>query len=125
MKTKAYGCVRIKRVYEALDSADGYRVLIDGLWPRGLRKEKAAVDIWLRGIAPSTELRQWFGHDPQRFQEFARRYRAELGDKSQVLTQLHQLTQEHKPLTLLYAARDEQHNNAVVLRDVLNETHSE
>lgn len=102
----------IKRIYEPKAAADGTRVLVDRLWPRGVRKEDAAVDWWAKEIAPSNELRRWFGHDPERFADFARQYRAELADNDAVerLTRL----AEHESVTLLYAARDEVHNHARV-----------
>lgn len=110
--------IRLKRVYEEKADGDGYRILVDRLWPRGLSKAKAGVDLWLKDIAPSTELRRWFGHDPARWAEFKRRYRDELaGNEAAVAT-----LREHAkagPVTLLYGARDTQHNDAVVLRDFL------
>lgn len=116
----AVGQVRIKRVYDEPEAADGYRVLVDRLWPRGLRKDTAELDEWLKEAAPSPGLRTWFGHDPERFAEFAERYRAEL-DGSPALAGLRARCREHPTLTLLYAARDHVHNHAVVLRDVLEE----
>jgi len=111
--------VHIKRVYEAAATSDGYRVLVDRLWPRGLTKEKADVDLWLKEAAPSTELRAWFGHQPERFAEFSRRYREELSQHPEVLTQLSALESEHGLITLVYGAHDEEHNQAVVLADAL------
>jgi uncharacterized protein YeaO (DUF488 family) len=110
--------VRIKRVYEAPDAADGARVLVDRIWPRGLRKADAALDCWLKEIAPSPRLRQWFGHDPERFAEFARLYRAELADNPDEVTKLEDLVRQG-PMTLLYAAHDETHNHAVVLAEYI------
>ena len=94
------------------------RVLVDRLWPRGLRKSDAAIDRWLKELAPSTELRKWFGHDPARWEEFRRRYRAELSDKCALIDELRKLARD-RPVTLLFAAHDEQHNQAVVLRELL------
>jgi uncharacterized protein YeaO (DUF488 family) len=111
---------RIKRVYEPAEAADGYRVLVDRLWPRGVTHERAAVDLWLKAAAPSPELRTWWDHDPDRFDEFAERYRAEL-DGSPAVDELLGLLREHGALTLVYAARDPQVNHALVLRDVLDE----
>ncbi len=109
--------IRLKRVYEQPDTKDGERVLVDRLWPRGLTKEKARVDLWLKEIAPSTELRRWFGHDPAKWTEFKRRYRAELkGNKEQVARLKDEM--EKGPVTLLYGARDEEHNEAVVLLEL-------
>lgn len=110
--------IRIKRVYEAPDESDGYRVLVDRLWPRGLKKEAAALDAWHRELAPSDALRRWFGHDVARWPEFRRRYVEELRDKGEALEALRAVARERR-LTLLFAARDEAHNDAVVLREVL------
>lgn len=110
--------ITIKRVYEKPAKSDGKRVLVDRVWPRGLTKDKAAVDVWLKDIAPSSELRKWFGHDPKRWDEFRRRYREELKDRDACVKALRELTRDG-PVTLVYGARDEQHNQAVVLRDVL------
>jgi len=112
--------IAIKRAYAAPSPADGMRVLVDRLWPRGLRKSEAAIDRWLKELAPSTELRQWFGHDPNRWDEFRHRYTAELKDKTELLGELRAIAAKG-PLTLVFAARDEQHNDAVVLRDLLND----
>jgi uncharacterized protein YeaO (DUF488 family) len=106
--------IRIKRVYAPPERGDGARVLVDRLWPRGLRKEDAALTLWLKDIAPSDELRRWFGHDPARWVEFARRYRAELAHKDDATAQMAGLAGK-EPVTLLYAAHDGEHNNAVVL----------
>lgn len=97
---------------------DGRRILVDRLWPRGVSKMEARLDDWLKDLAPSTELRKWFGHDPQRWNEFRRRYRSELARRPEMLTQLRSLAREGT-LTLIYAAKDETHNEAVVLRNVL------
>ena len=113
--------VRIKRAYEAPSADDGTRVLIDRLWPRGIGKAEAAVDHWMKEVSPSTELRKWFGHDPARWEEFQRRYRSELKDHRDELDRLRELTREGV-VTLVYAARDEAHNDAVVLRDLLIST---
>lgn len=110
--------IRIKRIYEKPDADDGFRVLVDRLWPRGLKKEAAALDAWHRELAPSDALRRWFGHDVARWPEFRRRYVAELRDKGEALEALRALARERR-LTLLFAARDEAHNDAVVLREVL------
>jgi uncharacterized protein YeaO (DUF488 family) len=110
--------VAIKRVYEPAAAADGRRILVDRLWPRGLTKEKAAVDLWLKEVAPSAELRKWFGHDPQKWGEFQRRYRAELDSNEEAVQTLKQAIGKG-PATLVYGAHDEQHNQAVALRDWL------
>ena len=110
--------IRLKRAYEAPAAADGTRVLIDRLWPRGVTKAEAAVDHWFRDLGPSTELRKWFGHDPGRFAEFRRRYAAELKRQGELLDELRRIA-AHGRLTLVYSAHDEAHNDAVVLKDVL------
>jgi len=97
---------------------DGMRVLVDRLWPRGVRKAKAHIDLWLKDIAPSTALRQWFGHDPARWSEFRRRYRAELKRQPEVLAQLRKLARQRR-ITLVFGAHDERRNQAVVLKEVL------
>lgn len=110
--------VRIKRAYEPSSPRDGARVLVDRLWPRGVRKNEAAIERWMKEVAPSAELRRWFGHDPARWEEFQRRYRNELHGKAELLAELRAMAHE-RPLTLVYSAHDEQHNQAVVLRDVI------
>jgi uncharacterized protein YeaO (DUF488 family) len=115
--------VKIKRVYEEADEDDGVRVLVDRLWPRGLKKEGAHVDLWLRDIAPSTRLRKLFSHDPSRWGEFCRRYREELlgdSDRKRRLEELVRLA-SGETLTLLYSARDRNHNNAVALGELIKE----
>lgn len=109
--------VRLKRAREPVSVEDGYRVLVDRLWPRGVKKEDLEVDEWLKEVAPSTELRRWFGHEPERWQGFVQRYRWELarGPAREALERLVYLAREG-PLTLVYGARDEEHNNAVVLK---------
>ncbi|HVX58215.1 MAG TPA: DUF488 domain-containing protein [Candidatus Saccharimonadales bacterium] len=111
--------IAIKRIYESKNPDDGYRVLVDRLWPRGVSKEKAALDLWLKDIAPSDELRKWFGHDPDKWESFRNKYQEELSDKTDLLTQLKELEKEHGRLTLLYGAHDEQHNQALVLAEAL------
>ncbi len=118
MRRIAAARVKLKRAYESPAASDGKRVLIDRLWPRGVRKDDAALDLWLKELGPSTELRQWFGHDPARWDEFRERYRAELAHKPELMAQLRELAREGV-LTLVYAARDEQHNDAVVLRQLI------
>jgi uncharacterized protein YeaO (DUF488 family) len=112
--------VPIKRAYDAAAPEDGTRVLVERLWPRGLSKAEAHVDVWLREVAPSTELRRWYGHDPEKWEEFQRRYRAELEGEAQRggLARLRELAGAG-PVTLVIAARDVEHSNAVVLRDLL------
>lgn len=117
--------MRYRRIYDPPAPDDGRRVLVDRVWPRGMRKADAHIDEWLRQIAPSTELRQWFGHDPQRYSEFRRRYRTELqdGEHLQTLQRLREAT-GRQPVTLLTATRDVEHSQAAVLAEWLNETAS-
>ena len=112
--------VHLKRAYEPPAMSDGYRVLIDRLWPRGVTREKARLDEWARELAPSSELRRWFGHDPARFSEFRRRYAEELSTHEDKLQELRQRAREHT-LTLVYGARDTEHNDAVVLAEILRD----
>lgn len=109
--------VHCKRVYLPASSADGYRVLVDRLWPRGISKEKAHIDLWAKELAPSTELRKWFGHIPERFDEFAGKYKAELAANPAAMSLIGEL-RAHDVVTLLYGAKDEAHNNAVVLKEL-------
>ncbi len=109
----------VKRVYDAPSPRDGLRILVDRLWPRGMSKESARVDEWLRDVAPSTALRQWYHHDTARFAEFRRRYLAELQRNPEPLGRLRTLGQRRR-VTLLYGARDEEHNQAVVLKQLLD-----
>jgi len=110
--------ITIKRVYEEPSKEDGKRILIDRLWPRGLTKEKAKIDLWLKNIAPSTELRKWFGHDPAKWQEFKKRYLVEIKKNIQVLSELEGELKKGQ-VTLVYGAKDEEHNDAVVLKEYL------
>jgi uncharacterized protein YeaO (DUF488 family) len=110
--------IRLKRVYEPAAASDGYRVLIDRLWPRGVSRNQARLDDWTREVSPSAELRQWFGHEPSRFEEFRRRYIEELRQQRPRLTELRRRARDGT-LTLVYAARDSDHNDAVVLAAVL------
>jgi uncharacterized protein YeaO (DUF488 family) len=112
--------IAIKRVYEAPSPDDGQRVLVDRLWPRGVSKEDAKLTEWVKTVAPSDELRKWFGHDPEKWSEFQKRYRAELKDRGEALRELRELAAKGK-LTLLFGAHDEAHNNAVVLAEYLTE----
>lgn len=112
--------VRLKRAYDPAGPEDGRRILVDRLWPRGLSKAEAGIDEWLKDLAPSTELRKWFGHDPARWAEFQRRYEEEIHGHPEALAQLRKLAREGT-LTFVYSARDELHNDAVVLRRVLLE----
>ena len=109
---------RIKRIYEPVVKTDGYRILVERLWPRGVTKVKAALHEWLKDIAPSPDLRKWYDHDLARWEEFTERYRAELAQKRDILDQLRTLRRPG-PVTLVFAAKDEQHSSAAVLKDVL------
>ena len=111
--------IQLKRVYEEPSGNDGMRVLVERLWPRGLTKERAGVDVWLKDVAPSAELRKWFGHDPARWEQFQERYRQELREKKDAVQLLKQKGKEGT-VTLVYAARDEEHNGAVVLKRLLD-----
>lgn len=112
--------VRAKRVYDPAEEEDGYRVLIDHIWPRGVSKERAKLDEWARELAPSDDLRRWFDHVPERFPEFRSRYRAELDEEAEKLTELRDRADKGR-VTIVYAARDEEHNNGVVLAELLRE----
>ncbi|UPG72646.1 DUF488 family protein [Roseomonas gilardii subsp. gilardii] len=109
--------IRLRRAYDPPEEADGFRILVDRLWPRGLRRDGAWIDLWLKEVAPSNALRQWFGHDQARWMEFRARYRAELRG-SPALESLLALVARHRRVTLLFAATDVAHNNAVVLREI-------
>ena len=110
--------VKLKRAYEPWAADDGTRILIDRLWPRGVRKVDAAIDQWIKDIAPSTALRKWFGHDPARWQEFRKRYSSEIHEHPELLNTLRTLARQG-PITLVFSAHDEVHNDAVALRDFL------
>ena len=112
--------IRLKRAYDKPAPADGVRVLVDRLWPRGLKRDGARIDHWLKDVAPSTALRQWFNHDPARWDGFSERYRLELHRNPDALAELKELAREAKTLTLLFAAKDAEHNNAVVLKALLD-----
>jgi len=111
--------IMIKRIYEGPAQEDGSRILVDRLWPRGLTKQKAKIDLWLKEIAPSTELRKWFGHDPEKWKEFRKRYYKELKTKSEQIQILKEY-QRKGVVTLVYGAKDKEHNEALVLKELLN-----
>ena len=115
--------IKVKRIYDAADPKDGFRILVDRVWPRALTKAAASIDLWLREVAPSTPLRKWFGHDPALWGEFRRRYLAELdqnmGPVEEILSEA-----KKKEVTLLFGAKDGQHNNAVALKEYLNRAQS-
>ncbi len=110
--------IKLKRAYEAASRDDGLRILVERLWPRGVSKQKAQIDLWLKTLAPSTELRQWYGHDPARWPQFRKRYWAELKGQGDLLALLKYVTEE-RPVTFVYAASDEERNSAVVLKELL------
>jgi len=112
--------IQIKRAYQEASENDGFRILIDRIWPRGVSKEKLKIDLWIMEIAPSNELRRSFGHDPNKWEDFQVKYLDELEEKSELLSQIKKLEEEHGKLTLIYAAKDEEHNNAVVLQRLLD-----
>lgn len=117
-ETVAASMVKLKRAYEPPAPGDGTRILVDRLWPRGVKKSDAAIDQWLKDIAPTSELRKWFGHRPERWLEFQRRYRAELQEHPDLVEEIRSATRSG-PVTLVYGARDEAHNEAIVLREML------
>lgn len=117
-RTASPSNIQVKRAYLPPAPEDGVRVLVDRLWPRGVSKSDAKIDRWMKDLAPSTELRRWFGHDPGRWDEFRRRYEAELSGQADLLNELRAIAQKG-PVTLVFGARDEAHNQAVALRDLL------
>ena len=117
--------LKLKRIYEAPQASDGCRILVDRVWPRGVSKERADIALWLKEVAPSTALRKWFGHDPERWPEFQKRYGQELRGRPGLTSRIQQLEKEHGVVTLLFSARDEKRNQAVALRDFLVEVHAQ
>ena len=113
--------IKIKRVYENSSTDDGFRILVDKLWPRGVSKEKANLDLWVKEVAPSDNLRKCFSHDPRKWKEFKRRYEMELKNKHNVLNKIKDIEKENNIITLIYSAKDENHNNAVVLENILEQ----
>jgi uncharacterized protein YeaO (DUF488 family) len=113
---------KIKRAYQDPEDEDGYRILVDRLWPRGVSKEKAKFDLWMKEIAPSSELRKWFGHEPEKWEEFKNKYVYELSEKKELIKQLYDLEKVNKTITLIYSAKDEKKNNAVVLLELLEKS---
>lgn len=114
-----FGMIKIRRIYDQAEPGEGYRVLVDRLWPRGISKEKACWDEWMREVAPGNELRKWYGHDPSRWETFRERYRQELGSRNDLLLRLRDLERAHGTLTLLYSSKEQSINNAVALREFL------
>src|SRR5260370_39291482 len=111
--------LKIKRIYEPPAKDDGWRVLVDRLWPRGMKKEAAKIDLWMKEVAPSDGLRKWFGHDPKKWPQFQKKYRTELASKRESIAELKKLEKAHGTLTLLFVARDEEHNQAAALPEEL------
>ena len=116
--------LKVKRIYDSPESSDGFRVLIDRAWPRGVSKQRAHLDLWMKEIAPSNALCKWFAHDAKRWTEFTARYGRELSDKRELVRQIQELEAEQGTMTLLYSARDEQHNQAVALRQFIKGAHT-
>jgi uncharacterized protein YeaO (DUF488 family) len=111
--------IKIKRIYDEISKEDGFRILVDRLWPRGMSKDRAKVNLWLKEVAPSDDLRKWFSHDPQKWHEFKKRYEKELKDKQELLRIIKQADKENGTVTILYSAKDEEHNQAVALATFL------
>jgi uncharacterized protein YeaO (DUF488 family) len=111
--------IKIKRIYEKPAKEDGWRVLVDRLWPRGMKKEAAHIDLWLKDIAPSDSLRQWFGHDPEKWGEFQKKYRSELAKAKELVAKLKKMEKQRGTITLLFGAKDEERNQAVALASFL------
>ncbi len=112
--------IKLKRIYEKPEKADGYRILVNRLWPRGISKARAALDAWLKEVAPSDELRKWYGHDPAKWAAFRKKYRSEIASDKGPFNQLKEIAKKRKNITLLFAAKDEDRNEAVVLKDLLS-----
>lgn len=110
--------ITLKRIYEPYRKEDGFRILVDRLWPRGISKDKAKIDLWLKEIGPSNQLRKWFNHQEELWPEFKKRYKQELKGKKDLINQLRDLSKKHKKLTLLYGAKDEKHNQALVILEI-------
>jgi uncharacterized protein YeaO (DUF488 family) len=112
--------IQIKRVYDKDLPDEVFKVLVDRLWPRGIAKNDGIVDAWYKEVSPSATLRKWFDHDPDKWESFKKKYKAELADKQEILKEIRSLEREHKKILLLYAAKDEKYNNAIVLKEVLS-----
>lgn len=111
--------IKLKRIYEKAEKNDGYRILVDRLWPRGILKEKARIDLWFKEIAPSDYLRKWFGHDPKKWPAFQKKYKSEIMANKDAFDKLKTIVKKRKNITLLYAAKDKEHNNAIVINNLL------
>jgi uncharacterized protein YeaO (DUF488 family) len=112
--------IQLKRIYDPISEDDGYRILVDRLWPRGVSKENARIDLWMKEVAPSTELRKWFHHETDKWEEFQQLYKGELSDKKDLLSKLLNIEKENNNVTLLFSAKDREKNQAKVLSDVLS-----
>ena len=122
MRKKPVTAIKLKRAYEPAESTDGFRILVDRLWPRGVSKKSARIDLWLKEIAPTTHLRKWFGHDPAKWTEFRKRYFQELRERSEAMDELLEHV-GHDTITLVYGAKDEEYNDAVALKAFLEKHH--
>lgn len=111
--------IKLKRIYDEPETSDGFRILVDRLWPRGVTKERARLDLWLKDIAPSNELRKWFGHDPKRWAAFQKKYKTELLRNKKAIAELKQIAKKEGIVTLLYAAKDNDHNEAIVIKEAI------
>jgi uncharacterized protein YeaO (DUF488 family) len=111
--------IKIKRAYESSSEDDGFRILVDRIWPRGVSKEKANLDTWMKEIAPSNDLRKWFSHDPKKWEEFENKYKKELEEKKDIIREIKEIEKDKGKVTLIYSAKDKEHNNAVVLEHIL------
>ena len=111
--------VKLKRIYEEPERSDGFRILVDRLWPRGVSKKKAALDMWFRDIAPSDALRKWFGHDPKKWLAFQKKYQSEIMANEETFSRLEEIIKKRKNITFLYASKDEEHNEAIVIKNLL------
>ena len=116
--------IKIKRIYDQPAKEDGFRILVDRLWPRGISKEKAKVDLWLKEIAPSNELRKWFSHDPAKWDEFKKRYAMELEAKQDLIQEIKRMEKETGKVTLLYSSKETKHNNAIALKALIEKKES-
>jgi len=114
--------IKIKRAYQPSSKDDGFRILIDRIWPRGVSKERANLDLWMKEIAPSDDLRKWFSHDPKKWNEFENRYKHELKDKKELINKIKEIEKDKEKVTLIYSAKDEKHNNAIVLENMLKKS---
>jgi uncharacterized protein YeaO (DUF488 family) len=114
--------ITIKRAYEPSSKDDGFRILVDKIWPRGVSKERANLDLWMKEIAPSDNLRKWFSHDPKKWEEFENKYKEELKDKTELVDKIKETEKDKKKVTLIYSAKDKEHNNAIVLLNILKKS---